>query len=559
MCQGLRAVQQSMTAYAGRFDAAVLTAAQASEVVRLCAQIEASAASIKVLAAARAAETRSWQHDGYRSASDQLAGQAGMSPTAAKRALETGRRLAGQPEVAAAALAGDVSLEQATAISDGVAADPTKAAALIDQAKRGSLPELNDEVAKIKAAGGDAEQRRRDRHARRSLRRWTDRDGALQAHLYGHPEDGASLWRMLDPIRRRLNMIRHHAGAHDSLDALDYDAVMTMAAIATGKDGPLGLADLIELGLFPQLDTILADRPTPPPPPPPAPAAGADPDLFTTTDAGEPVDPDLFTTADAGDPGDPAAPADLFATADPAGAAEPADPAAPADLFTTPGPADPADPVVPGDAADPADPVVPGDAAGVAAAPADLADPAGASGSKRGRRPKKLAGSPIRVMIRVDLDALLRGVALDGELCEIAGYGPVPVSVVEELLATENPFIIGILTKGQTLAGVYHHGRHPNAYQRSALDFLYPTCAAEGCSSRNGLQYDHRHDYAKTHFTAFDLLDRLCGHHHRKKTHHGWALIEGKGKRAFVPPHDPRHPHHASHAHTTRPPPPAPP
>jgi hypothetical protein len=148
----------------------------------------------------------------------------------------------------------------------------------------------------------------------------------------------------------------------------------------------------------------------------------------------------------------------------------------------------------------------------------------------------------MRVMIRVDLDALLRGVALEGELCEIAGYGPVPVSVVEDLLGTESPFIVGLLTKGQALSGVYHHGRHPNAHQRSALDFLYPTCAAEGCSSRAGLQYDHREDFATTRITAFDLLDRLCGHHHRKKTREGWALVEGRGKRAFVPPDDPRHP-----------------
>ena len=62
MCQGLRALQQSMTTYAGRFDARRLTAAQADEVVGLCAQIEASAASIKALAAARSAETNSWQH-----------------------------------------------------------------------------------------------------------------------------------------------------------------------------------------------------------------------------------------------------------------------------------------------------------------------------------------------------------------------------------------------------------------------------------------------------------------------------------------------------------------
>ena len=464
MCQGFRALQQSIATYAGQFDARALTAAQASEMVRLCAQIEASAASIKALAAARSAAGHSWQHDGYRSPAEQLADHAGMSPAAARRALETGRRLADQPEVAAAALAGELSLEQATAISDGVAADPAKAGALIDKAKRSSLPELNEEVAKVKAASSDQEQRRRDRHAKRSLRRWSDRDGALQAHLYGHPEDGASLWRMLDPIRRRLNIVRRRPGAaNESLDALDYDAVMTMAAIATGREGELGLADLVELGLFPQLDASLpAGRSVPPPPPP-----GADPDPFSTVDAADAIDVDQIGTA----------------------------------------------------------------------------PPA----SKQSRRPKKLAGSPIRVMVRVDLDALLRGVALDGELCEIAGYGPVPVSVVEDLLATENPFIVGILTKAQALVGVSHHGRHPNAYQRSALDFLYPTCAAEGCSSRDGLQYDHRHDYAKTHFTAFDLLDRLCGHHHRKKTHDGWALVEGKGKRAFVPPCDPRHPRFSRH------------
>ena len=469
MCQGLRSIQQSISTYAGQFDARTLTAAQASEVVKLCAQIEASAASIKVLAAARSAEGNNWQQAGYRSASEQLAGQAGMSPAAAKRALETGRRLAEQPEVARAALAGDLSPEQATVVSDGVAADPAKAADLIDKAKRSSLPELNEEVAKVKAARSDQEQRRRDRHAKRSLRRWTDRDGALQAHLYGHPEDGASLWRMLDPIRRRLNIVRRESGAaNESLDALDYDAVMTMAAIATGKEGELGLADLVELGLFPQLEAASPAGGSASPAPGSAPLAlplGADPDLSSTVDVTDAADVDQSGTA-----GPPA--------------------------------------------------------------------------SKPGHRPKKLAGSPIRVMVRVDLDALLRGVTLEGELCEIAGYGPVPVSVVEDLLATENPFIVGILTKAQALVGVYHHGRHPNAYQRSALDFLYPTCAAEGCSSRDGLQYDHRHDYAKTHFTVFDLLDRLCRHHHRMKTQDGWALVEGNGKRAFVAPHDPRHPRH---------------
>ncbi|MEY2567648.1 MAG: hypothetical protein QOE35_2177 [Actinomycetota bacterium] len=71
------------------------------------------------------------------------------------------------------------------------------------------------------------------------------------------------------------------------------------------------------------------------------------------------------------------------------------------------------------------------------------------------------------------------------------------------------------------------------------------TCAAAGCSQSARLQRDHRDDWAKTHFTLFDLLDLLCAHHHRLKTTKGWGLVEGRGKRAFVPPDDPRHPRHA--------------
>lgn len=173
--------------------------------------------------------------------------------------------------------------------------------------------------------------------------------------------------------------------------------------------------------------------------------------------------------------------------------------------------------------------------------PAPSAPPDNSTGNRR-KAARRLAGSPAKVMIRVDLDVLLRGVALEGELCEIVGYGPVPVSVVREIIARDDAFIAGILTKARAIVGVYHHGRRPNAHQSTALDFLHPTCAVEGCPARAGLQSDHREDWARTHFTTFDLLDRLCPHHHRLKTHQGWALVDGRGKRPFVPPGDPRHP-----------------
>jgi hypothetical protein len=85
-------------------------------------------------------------------------------------------------------------------------------------------------------------------------------------------------------------------------------------------------------------------------------------------------------------------------------------------------------------------------------------------------------------------------------------------------------------------------GRRPNASQRTALQWLYPSCANQGCSAQARLDYDHRLDWADSHFTVLDLLDRLCGHCHALKTRKNWALVDGRGKRPLVPPDDPRHP-----------------
>ena len=161
----------------------------------------------------------------------------------------------------------------------------------------------------------------------------------------------------------------------------------------------------------------------------------------------------------------------------------------------------------------------------------------GGGESKASRRTKVLA--------RVDLPALLRGYPVGDETCELAGYGPVAVSALRDLIDTDDPFLAAIVTKGKEVVGVAHLGRRPNAHQQSALEWLYPTCAAEACSSLAFLEIDHREDWAKTHITVFELLDRFCPHHHDLKTNDGWALVEGRGKRPFVPPEDPRHPRNA--------------
>ena len=472
MCRQLEGLRQSVAEFAAGFDARTMLPSEAGAVLKVCAQVEASITSIKALASARLAEGSAWQGEGCRSPAEHLARLVGLSPSNARRLLETGRRMAEQPEVAAVALSGELSVEQAAAVAEGASANPARVGKLIERARNSSLTELQDEVARAKAEATDVEQRRRAIHAKRSLRRWTDRDGALHAHLVGNPEDGVALWRMLDPIRRRLIMVRREAGTpNESLDALDYDALMALASAATGTGADLGAEDLLDLGLFP--------------------GAAAAPS--------RPHDP---TTPPGPDPGGSSGGA-------------PAQPA----LSTKPDPFPPPDPSPDRGSGRPPDPP-----------------------PKTKTKGKRLGFSPAKVIIRVDLDTLLRGVVGEGELCEITGYGPIPVSVIEELVATGNTFIATVLTRAKQIQGVYHYGRRPNAVQSTALDFLYPMCAVKGCNARAGLQSDHRRDWVKTKFTIFDLLDRLCPHHHRLKTHKGWALVEGTGRRDFVPPSDPRHP-----------------
>ncbi|MEA2704000.1 MAG: hypothetical protein QOD63_1945, partial [Actinomycetota bacterium] len=56
--------------------------------------------------------------------------------------------------------------------------------------------------------------------------------------------------------------------------------------------------------------------------------------------------------------------------------------------------------------------------------------------------------SPAKMIIRADLPAIRRGTTEPGEICEIAGYGPIPVSVALTLM--NDAFLALVLTRGPT-------------------------------------------------------------------------------------------------------------
>jgi hypothetical protein len=150
--------------------------------------------------------------------------------------------------------------------------------------------------------------------------------------------------------------------------------------------------------------------------------------------------------------------------------------------------------------------------------------------------------SPVKVIVRVDWDSLIRGYPIAGETCEIAGLGPVPVPVVQAMMGTGDPFLAAVVTKGHDVINVAHLGRKPLAHQQTALQWLDPTCPVKGCNTSVGLQIDHVQDWSKTKVTILGSLRRPCAYHHNLKTRDNWQLIPGPGKQPMVPPGHPQHP-----------------
>ena len=133
------------------------------------------------------------------------------------------------------------------------------------------------------------------------------------------------------------------------------------------------------------------------------------------------------------------------------------------------------------------------------------------------------AGADAKIIVRIDHTALRRGHAVEGETCEIAGIGPVPVATVREWMG--DAFLAAVLTKGDDVQKVVHLGRKFRSTQRTALQWQNPICARKGCANRLGLEYDHFEDWATTHTTRVGAAKRFCHPCHQLKSR-GWRVSE---------------------------------
>jgi len=144
----------------------------------------------------------------------------------------------------------------------------------------------------------------------------------------------------------------------------------------------------------------------------------------------------------------------------------------------------------------------------------------------------------VKTVVRVDLTALDRGRVEPGEVCEVAGKGPIPVADVWRMIDGD-AFVAAVTTKGTEIDKVVHLGRQPTVLQKTALEwFSAGECSIEGCTNPARIEIDHVDDWAHTNITRLPDLASPCGHHHDLKTYEGYTFGPRlpTGKRRLIPP-----------------------
>ncbi len=173
--------------------------------------------------------------------------------------------------------------------------------------------------------------------------------------------------------------------------------------------------------------------------------------------------------------------------------------------------------------------------------PLDAAAPAhGASTGTPKPQPVAPSGRPISptsvtTIVRIDASALRRGWVVPGEMCEIAGVGPVSVDTARELLG-EWYFRL-LVTDGTDVTTITGRHRHVPARVEAALFERDRTCVVPQCNMTFGLETHHWQIEVRANGpTNLENLCRLCSVHHDMASTSGWVIRGGPGQWEWVGP-----------------------
>jgi hypothetical protein len=201
-------------------------------VARLSKLAEAGRTVLARVVEARGLHARS----GHLSAAHLLAATAGTSVGEAAATIETSLRLADQAELAAAFRSGELSLQQATVISEASEHDPAAERALIELSQRESLRTIKAKARAVKAAAEEDRLGRYERQRAASCFRHglDQRDGMVWGHFRLPPDEGAAVVNRIEHECDRVFRRAHKEGRRDSHDRYAAEALV---AVVTGAAG----------------------------------------------------------------------------------------------------------------------------------------------------------------------------------------------------------------------------------------------------------------------------------------------------------------------------------
>jgi hypothetical protein len=108
-----------------------------------------------------------------------------------------------------------------------------------------------------------------------------------------------------------------------------------------------------------------------------------------------------------------------------------------------------------------------------------------------GPRSRVLPGSPGQGAHPSGLRGPAPGLCQRDRDCRDRRRGPGAAEAIRQIIATDDPFLAAVLADGTEVLRVTHFGRKPTAKQKTALEWLYPTCSVDGCGARARLEVDH--------------------------------------------------------------------
>lgn len=528
-----------------------LSPSVAGRVVTELAEVEKLLVPVRLHCGGRAAaEPAVWGHDGSTSPAEWIARQRGIETGAATDELRTAARLSQQPEVSDAAQRGELSWEQLAAITAAVEADPTVGPRLLSEAAAGeSLARLKEHCRdfRLKACSRDDLEYRR--WQRRRARLTTDDEGATSFRMGGPAADRARIETVLGPLVERFFVEDRRGGRRRSFSARLYDAALTVWGVPLVVPSPAPADNGLGSGT----------------PETSSPVAGAS----SVSGASSVIGSDLAKHGTLMDghrqPGEVlAAQPELEERVREEGVLSlrmPSESAlsAPsvengsqtergASSGTWPGRAVGSVRVShralvsgrcqPGDVSDwsgidplPIDAVralLPG---AFMAAVVTRNDATVGSVARLGRAVSRKDGAWDWVLggPRPTGPAVHRGTPLEWLV-------QVDESLVAGATAGDGSFLGAVRAKAQSVESLTGLHRCFRGAQLTVLNWTQPICAVTGCNQTVCTQNDHRVDFAVDPVSDVDNADRLCPHHHRLKSHHGYRLEPGRGRRRLLPP-----------------------